>query len=233
MATFSQAQAVFTLARDFFGQPGAFKSNNKVYFHPSHDNDQAATVLAKEKGLSQAQALNKVLSRGQARLQAQGQGVHGPAKQGMTPIGLGQMTVNTNTPTGNCGLMSCVAMYYASITVPQVPANEMWMVTAYNNWTRESFFGANYMKFGHSWALLGAEGSAQFIVDPWAGVVCSKADFEDKLTAQLNKWARQGKRVWVNYDKGCVWTQANDSNVLSLFGLMATTNQMRGDELFP
>lgn len=233
MATLNQAQAVFTLARNFFSQPGASKSNNKVYFHPSQDLDQAATVLAQAKGIPLAQAKNQVNTRVAARLQASGQGVHGPNRQGMTPIGLGQITVNTNTPTGNCGLMACVAMYYASVTVPHVPANEMWMVTVYNKWTRESLLGFNYMKFGHSWALLGAEGSPQFIVDPWAGVVCPKADYQDELTAQLNKWARQGKRVWVNYEKGCVWTQANDPNILSLFGVMASADKMRGDQTFP
>jgi hypothetical protein len=246
MASMHQARMAFTAARDFFGQAGALKSTNKAYIDPTTADDAGwsalGTVLqlAEAKGITPDDALAKIRSRAAARLQARNQGEYEAMMSGATPVQYGEITVRKNSPTGNCGVMACVAMHYASMA--HVPVNEMFLVTAYNQTTRavplnpfdRTTWNSETMEFGHSWALLGlgTKDNPEFIVDPWAGIVCASASFEQKLKAKLDEWQGQGKRIAVNYTNSTYWLQANHHAVRSLFGAGSTREKIRGDEHF-
>lgn len=92
------------------------------------------------------------------------------------------------------------------------------------------------MLFGHSWAQFGTAAGA-FIVDPWAGAACAKAEYPDKLKEKLKRWHSQNKRIYVNWGMGNnvvgFWTNANDDCILSLLDTATRTiNANRGDGVF-
>jgi hypothetical protein len=224
MPTLQQASYAFNATRAFFGQPGAVKSNNKRYVHDSLGQDGAATDLAAETHIGLGAALAKVQRRDANAKLAFSSGTFKDILKGWTPVTYGGLTVNKGAPTGNCGVMACVAMYFAQKA--GVPPEQMYLVEAFNRTTVRT----GLMKFGHAWAVLrGANARQDYVLDPWAGVFSQYAFYFQDLKIALDKWQRQGKRVLVNYKEGDWWTNANDSAILSLFGPGATVEIVRGD----
>jgi hypothetical protein len=116
---------------------------------------------------------------------------------------------------------------------------DVWLVTATNanttySWWKRGDNSGKQMAFGHTWAQLGTTaGGGAFIVDPWAGIACAKADFSTKLKAKLDRWHSQNKRINVNWGQGvnevAFWTNANDDSILSLLEPNRTLTAVRGD----
>jgi hypothetical protein len=226
--TLNDAEGVLQLARNWYKKPDALKSNNKWYAFDTGQEAKAIDTLAKARNVTSEVARAKVERRSASLLAERPKRLPDEARMLLTPVEYGAMLVNSNQTSGNCGEMAVVAMYFASMG-PCEPKN-MALVTARNKFSWRGMF--DQMKFGHSWALLGADGSSQFVVDPWAGVACAKDDYKEQFTAKMNKWQQQGKRVLVNYESGNGWYCANDSNILSLFSAVATVHLDRGDAKF-
>jgi hypothetical protein len=232
MATLLQAQNTLVATRAFF-KPGE-KASNKQYgdgvskfFDPL--GATRAVPLALGRNINFFNAQDKVTRRDTNReASSQLQNAEGDITAGGTtpPLDVGTARVTGGLRYGNCGVMACVAIHFAHWQ-EHVPRNQLFCVTVYNRNYTEGFgiFQKN-MTFGHSWALLGNHppilGVPNYVVDPWADVVCDQANFANDLTAALNAWAGQGKRIWVNWSNGNVWTTANDAAILSLAGAAPT-----------
>jgi hypothetical protein len=148
----------------------------------------------------------------------------------ISPFDYGRLMVNQQNDAGNCGVMACVAIYYANLA--GVPLNQMWSVTAENPTTTYGKYGK--MLFGHSWAQLGTGGQPDcVIVDPWAGVVCKELDYVTTLKSHLDQWFRQGKRIatqWSDNHGKQVWLNANHETVLSLLETGSERVMIRADQ---
>lgn len=57
-------------------------------------------------------------------------------------------------------------------------------------------------------------GDDQWIVDPWANIVCKPAEFYAAFGNKMKKWTERGKRIGVPNSKrdGYVWTAGTDVN---------------------
>lgn len=237
MATEDQARGAYDDARKFFKD--GLKSGNKLYidcgFSKKLNLDEAVGTLIKAiPDIDPEDAKKRVSRRIENRSEARPTGIFQKDWLGnKTPVWFGEKTVLDNMKDGNCGVMACVAMYYA--TERKVPAFETFLVTAYNyNTSRKlSFFRTERMSFGHSWALLGVGDGQGFVVDPWAGVCCAENQFEEQFRVKMEKWASQGKRILVDYKEYSEWTEANHPDVLSLFAQGRTLRAVRGSEFFP
>jgi len=232
MATLQQAKNAFDNARAFFSaRDGALKSTNKAYMDQAgNEGQEVARTLADAKGISEQDALAQIQRRAAARLQAKGLGKYEAHQVGLTPVGYGKLNVQRGSRTGNCGVMACVAMHYASLE--GVPDNEMWLVTVTNPSTKRKGTKAR-LGFGHSYALLGAGRGQEFIVDPWAGIYCAKNEYEKAMKTRMKRWHEQGKRIAVNWGDGVTeWANATDKSVLSLLNSKAQDDSMRGDARF-
>jgi hypothetical protein len=233
MATWEQAEQTFTLSRKFFSAKDmALKSTNKAYANERGEiGDAQIEKLAGAKNISEDAATVIVLRRGNARLEAKARGKYENELPGKTPVGYGKLVVERGSDTGNCGVMACVAMWYAR-TVGVAAAN-MWLVTVTNEKTKRTdpVAGKLRMKFGHSYALLGGPGK-KYIVDPWAGIICLESEYKEMMKAKMEKWHQQGKRIMVNWSNGDYeWANATDKTVLSLLSSSATTEKTPGDQV--
>jgi hypothetical protein len=159
---------------------------------------------------------------------------------GRTPLQIGQERHGNGHTAGNCGIMAVVAMWLAYNDC-WVERDDMWLVTARN---RQSLGPAELpaggagapMQFEHSWAEIGtAADGGPFVIDPWAGVCCPKAQYAHDLTVQLNKWLQQGKQVRVNWGsltKSYFYSiPANHPAILSLVAHNAVRDRVLGDEV--
>jgi hypothetical protein len=226
MYTEAQAWAAFEATREFFEK--TLKSSNKGYNPEDNDKDRdarnalAAQKLASATGLTQADALARVVKR-DANITPSAQR-YAELKDtlnflGKTPLQFGQALFGSRAPSGNCGAMACVALHLAK-EYGVSPAN-MWLVNVQNRDTKgpAGFPDAGKsMSFRHSWAELGTvnEGGP-WIVDPWANICCHESHYERAFRNQAEKWNRQGKRISVGFEGGKPWWfPANDPAVLSL-----------------
>jgi hypothetical protein len=246
MATLYESQTAYEATRAFF--KGGDKSANKTYETGISATAQliAAKRLSSGAWLSWAEAEAKIADRNAKA--AQHLNDQGVALNNQTPVQFGQARVNGNITYGNCGVMACVALYYATQYPAGIQQNEMWHVTATNENTRMTLttrghilmaykMGESYMTFGHSWAVLGTSQNGQWVVDPWAGLYCRIGEYPQRLKEQLDKWHSHGKRVnvgWkslkLNQDFGRVMN-ANDDAILSLVAADAVKVGVRGDGL--
>jgi hypothetical protein len=223
MATAAQAQRAYDETREFY--KSGWKSSNKRY-----NTDDATQTLANEKGLWMIQAHAKVLRRNinagiSSRLQ------ESFITAGLTPVEFGSAQYHGGHQSGNCGAMAAVAMYRAQQA--GVAEDDMWLVTVRNMTTANPNGNGSTMTFGHSWAQIGtaANQNGPYIVDPWAGVCCSRAVYPGVLTSHLNAWQRQGKRIAVQWNNSKQdWLNANDPAILSLVGPGSTGNLCQGDQ---
>jgi hypothetical protein len=226
MATLQQAQDTLALARAFF-KHGEKAANKKYFSYFFQSADHREQTLASVRGISLAKAQQMVADRDRNWVAStQLQNGEGDITAGgrLRPLDVGTSIVHAGRRYGNCGHMAAVAIYYARCQ-QHVPRDQLFMVNVFNpNYTEGILFLQKNMTFGHSWALLGnhprVQGVTNYVVDPWANVVCDQDDFSDELTAALNAWAGQGKRISVNWSDGkAVWTEANDAAILSLLGV--------------
>jgi hypothetical protein len=136
--------------------------------------------------------------------------------KGKTNFEVGRDLHNAGTKSGNCGEMSMVALFLA-IDRYHVPRNEVVMHTT--RYSQRS--GLSWSDFGHTFLTLGtvpAPQTYEYAVDPWAGVCCRWPDYATLVTAQLQKWAGQGKRISVGWTFGAFWTVPTDSTITGLIG---------------
>jgi hypothetical protein len=228
MPTLAQAQTAFADTRRYY-KLGA-KSNNKRYdghqYGASFLNTTPEESLVKgnPKPITPDQAHARVARRlvnnshsglmATAGKNAAISDMNVAIVDDISPFDYGRLMVNQQNDAGNCGVMACVAIYYANVA--GVPLNQMWSVTATNPTTIGTW---GTMQFGHSWAQLGTGGQPDcVIVDPWAGVVCKELDYVRTLKSHLDQWFEQGKRIatqWSNATQQ-VWMNANQPAVLSL-----------------
>jgi hypothetical protein len=235
MVTEQQARQAFEKAKEFF--KGGIKSGNKRY------GDDALEKLTQQLG-SKGKAQERIQKRNTKQLQASADA--GIVVKGKTPLAVGKLVANTtDSKEGNCGIMACVAMYFASLE--HVGADEMWCAAVYNEDTKyASIWTSSYMTLGHSFALLGPKNTEQWVVDPWGDVYCRRNEYSQRLTDQLNKWQQQGKRISVSWRTECTrhekdrakqgnfdkWMEANDPAILSLLKEGLDWKGPRGNQPF-
>jgi hypothetical protein len=252
MPTWNQAKDAFDFTRGYYklGE----KSGNKRYDGHQYGwaylntTPEESLIAGNPKPMTPVQAQHRVAQRlirnsNSVPRVSVGKGAVAQAMNVATindvsPYDVGRLMAAQQNQAGNCGIMACVAIFYASSV--GISINEMWSVQAYNHTTTGKW---GTMNFGHAWAQLGTAGLPDcFIVDPWAGVVCKELEYVSALKSQLNKWEKQGKRIETQWsDSDHVWMTANHSSVLSLledgsYRIMRRadqTNSVRVDGRFP
>jgi hypothetical protein len=244
MATLNQAEYALGYTRIFF--EGGLKSSNKQY-------DGSFSLFAEKNAralLKRTDSISLAEAEARANQRNTNQALAAPLTAadnfaGRTPVEFGRDRVNGVQRHGNCGAMACVAMHFATSGgtpdgLGPLADTDVYLVTVtnptmtYSTWKMGNH-GGKAMSFGHSWAQLGSTASGgAFIVDPWAGVACAKADYSAALTNKLNRWHSQNKRINIGWGNGPtavgIWTNANDASILSLLDIATrTTIALRGD----
>jgi hypothetical protein len=196
------AESINESVRSFFKgdeiSPG-FKSDNKKYAA-----DPIEGVTLKE-GQATKRNTNQLLS---TPVRGVIQTFPGKLKQkglGATPTNMGKVIVMTQQRAGNCAEMCWVSCHMATekgvniwIAIIDDPGDHQFCVLSEKKPTFTSIKDMKYM------------GEDQWIIDPWANIVCKPGEFFGEFTLKMKKWTERGKRVGVVVSNKYVWTAGGD-----------------------
>lgn len=128
-----------------------------------------------------------------------------------TPAQVGKIIFDKKARAGNCGEMTRLVCYGFSRSKYHI-----WLVTIEDPGDHQfCILAENQPKFKSIQAMKYL-GEDQWIVDPWANIVCKPGEFATQFGNKMKKWTGQGKRVGV-VDKtngGYIWTPGNDETYL-------------------
>jgi len=194
--TKANADNMNTYVRNFFGKGRG--SDNKRY-----DAPPVAGENLKE-GQAAKRNANQVLATGIRNT------IHTirAAGKGWTAAAMGEMIVKQQLRGGNCAEMSWLCCHAFTknklniwLAVINDPGDHQFCILSQVKPKYTSISDMKYMK-GDQW-----------IIDPWANIVCHPGEFPTKLTEKFQRWTARGKRIGIpNADKnGYVWTAATDA----------------------
>jgi hypothetical protein len=129
-----------------------------------------------------------------------------------TPAQVGKIIVDNKSRAGNCAEMTRLVCYGFSrsnlhiwlVTIKD-PGDHQFCILAKNEPVFSSIQAMDYL------------GEDQWIVDPWANIVCKPGNFSGEFGDKMKKWTGQGKRVGVvdKINGGYIWTPGSDQTYLS------------------
>lgn len=197
---------IFEQTRAFY--QGGLKSNNKSYY--AEDNKMPpisrflSWKLSKKKKLRNENVRKTLNSFDETR--------NCYARPGETLLSVGTILHSTENKTGNCGEMACVALHIA-IEKHNVPKDDVkYCQLEYNN-------AANGCSFGHTFIAIETQ-EGEWIVDPWANVCCATNEYADQMTAKMQKWNKDGKRLQFVQNERPYWGSPEDPIMQDLIAPM-------------
>lgn len=133
-------------------------------------------------------------------------------KSPSTPAQVGEIIVNQKIRSGNCAEMSRVACYVAARSKVAI-----WFVTIEDPGDHQFCLFVDAKPTYTSIEAMDGRSDTEWIIDPWANIVCQPCDYKDRFTDKMKKWQTRGKNIAVlNESKDKLnWTPPLDPDYLS------------------
>lgn len=200
----TNAEAMNTWVRKFFDgtDHAGKKSDNKRYDAPPTEGITLKEGQADRRNTNQplaAQIRVTIHQKKNALAELTG--------QTLTPAQVGEIILKQKLRGGNCAEMTWLLCYGLStknvniwIAIIDDPGDHQFCILMKNKPGFESIKTMTY------------SGDDQWIIDPWANIVCKPAEFYEQFGNKMKKWTERGKRIGVpNSSKtGYVWTAGTD-----------------------
>ena len=197
--TRANAETYHKWVRDFFGKGS--KSDNKRYdAEPAEGQtlkaNQAATRNANQE---LAVGIRNTIHEKKALL------------KGRTPAMMGELIFKSKLRGGNCAEMTWLCCYAFRtkqlntwVAIIKDPGDHQFCIFSAKKPNYESINAMKYL------------GEDQWIIDPWANIVCKPGEFSAKMTEKLQRWTARGKRIGIaNEDQsGYRWVPGTDPDYL-------------------
>lgn len=184
------------------------KSGNKVYTSANFVSDADWAAHSRQWSVRiMAGNLFRNRNKNQAISDA-----HRPAwPAGMTRLAWAQGIYNGGAraefTSGNCAEMASVAAMLAF--QPQYGYQRAWSRVATVGAPGDHAFCILSMtvpRWARPSAMIGAAGaSGAYVIDPWMNIACSAEEYWGLVLLKVQKWAREGKRIWWHGPQGRGW----------------------------
>ncbi|RDK00705.1 hypothetical protein [Paraburkholderia lacunae] len=205
MYTKANANIMKNWVRDFFDGPehSGMKSDNKRYDAPPVEGVTLKEGQAERRNTNQPLAATirqTIHGKKQAIVELTG--------KAPTPAEMGAMIKKHQLRGGNCAEMTwllCFAFKSRSlniwIAIIDDPGDHQFCILMKN---KPGFGSIKTMDYS---------GDDQWIIDPWANIVCKPAEFFTAFGDKMKKWTDRGKRIGVpnSTRTGYVWTPGTDA----------------------
>ncbi len=180
------------------------KSDNKKYGAPPKEG-----ITLKE---GQADRRNNNLARAAEVRQA----IHGKKQliaqftgQNPTPAEMGKIIFDQKLRGGNCAEMTWLLCHSFNTKL------NIWIVVIEDPGDHQFCLLAAKQPAYNTIAAMDYLGEDQWIIDPWANIVCKPGEFATEFTNKMQKWTDRGKRIGVPAGQVYEWTAGSDPTYLS------------------
>ncbi|HEX7761381.1 MAG TPA: hypothetical protein VF459_17885 [Caulobacteraceae bacterium] len=197
------AKRINNWVRKFFDGPehAGSKSDNKRYDAPPQEG-----VTLKPGQSDRRNAHIATANQIRQTIRSEGKKLNGPM-----PAQMGEIIFKGKFRGGNCAEMTwlCCHGFVASkahiwVAIIDDPGDHQFCILMDKEPDYKSI------------ELMDYRGDDQWIIDPWAGIVCKPGEFKETFTKQMLKWTAAGKRIGVPNAKkdGYIWTPGTETKYL-------------------
>lgn len=202
MYTKKNAIIINDWVRKFFADGDGKKSDNKKYDAPPAEGFSIKLDQDTNRNRDQPLATGVRLNIQQKKKDDYG-------ASGVSPAQMGEIIFKGKFRGGNCAESTWLISYYLKlkklngwIAIIDDPGDHQFMVFSATKPSWKSVKEMDYM------------GEDQWIIDPWANIVCKPGEFNQAFTDKMAKWTGKGKRIGLVVDNKRVWTAGSDEKYL-------------------